>query len=107
MQRSEHLCQQQLRVSAAVWGHYAEVQVLASVLSPNDPQLKAYQRDVRQKLILYYFMIFLMWEMLFGMSVWAQQSCYSCLLFHHLTLSACLFAIVCYFFLSPLASSLA
>lgn len=53
MQRSEHLCQQQLRVPAAVWGHYAEVQVLANVLSPNNPRLKARPREVRQKVIIF------------------------------------------------------
>lgn len=53
------MCQLQLRVLIAVWGHYVEVQVLASVLRCNDPRLKTCPGDVRQNLKSVLFSAFL------------------------------------------------
>lgn len=101
-------CQQQLRVAIAVWGRYAEVQVQASMLCPNDPWLKACS-DVRQNSVFVFclFKCGSCWKMLLcGMCVQTQQCSFFCLLFHHLSL--CLFVCCCcpcipvfLFFFSP------
>lgn len=90
-------CQQQLGAAVAVWGHYTQVQVQASMLCPNDPQLKACPGNVRQNSVFIVFCLFKCgscWKMLLcGMCVQTQQCSFFCLLFHHLSL--CLFFCCC------------
>lgn len=97
------LCQPQLRVSEAVWGHYAEVQGLGNTLCRNDFRLKVCSGAVRQNLAFIVFCLFKhgsCWKML--LCVQAQQCSFSIT-----SVSACLFAVVPvgFFFFPPSPTS--